>query len=297
MNIKTNSVTRRHTLMIGGAALASSLISPSLSMAETAAKSDNAKITQVRNATLLVEYGGARFLVDPMLSDKGAFPGFPGTAHSQLRNPLVELPMPIDRIIDVDAVIVTHLHPDHWDEAAKSKLPKSLPIYAQNDADAALIRSDGFNDVRVLSDTSEFKGVKLTKTEGQHGSDATLAVAGEVLGKVCGVVFSHPDQKTIYLAGDTVWNSFVESSIAQYKPDVIILNTGNAVVLGLDPIIMGREDALAVHKAAPAATIVATHMEAINHCILSRADLKDFADKQGFAGSLLIPADGEVLTI
>lgn len=297
MNIKTNSVTRRHTLMIGGAALASSLISPSLSLAETATKGGNAKITQVRNATLLVEYGGARFLVDPMLSDKGAFPGFPGTAHSQLRNPLVELPMPIDRIIDVDAVIVTHLHPDHWDEAAKSKLPKSLPIYAQNDTDAALIRKDGFSDVRVLSGTSEFKGVKLTKTEGQHGSDATLAVAGEVLGKVCGVVFSHPDQKTIYLAGDTVWNSFVASSMAQHKPDVIILNTGNAVVLGLDPIIMGREDVLAVHKAAPAAKIVATHMEAINHCILSRADLKDFADRRGFAGSLLIPADGETLTV
>jgi len=60
---------------------------------------------------------------------------------------------------------------------------------------------------------------------------------------------------------------------------------------------MGREDVLAVHKAAPAATIIATHMEAINHCILSRADLKDFAEKQGFAGSLLIPADGEVLPV
>lgn len=297
MDIKMNAVTRRHALMLGGAAFASSLISPTLSLAGTVAKGINAKITQIRNATLLIEYGGARFLIDPMLSDKGAFPGFPGTAHSQLRNPLVELPMPIDRIIDVDAVIVTHLHPDHWDEAAKSKLPKSLPIYAQNEADAALIRRDGFGDVRVLSDTSEFNGVKLIKTEGQHGSDATIAAAGEVLGKVCGIVFQHPDQRTIYVAGDTVWNGFVESSIAQHKPDVIILNTGNAVVLGLDPIIMGREDVLAVHKAAPAATIVATHMEAINHCILSRADLKDFAEKQGFAESLLIPADGEVLAV
>lgn len=80
MDIKKNFVTRRHALMIGGAAVASSLISPSLSLAEPAAKGGKAKITQVRNATLLVEYGGARFLVDPMLSDKGAFPGFPGTA-------------------------------------------------------------------------------------------------------------------------------------------------------------------------------------------------------------------------
>ena len=52
------------------------------------------KITQVRNATLLLDYAGTRFLIDPMLSAKGAFPGFEGTANSQLRNPLVELPLP-----------------------------------------------------------------------------------------------------------------------------------------------------------------------------------------------------------
>ena len=36
------------------------------------------KITQVRNATLLLDYAGTRFLIDPMLSAKGAFPGFEG---------------------------------------------------------------------------------------------------------------------------------------------------------------------------------------------------------------------------
>lgn len=60
------------------------------------------KITQVRNATLLLDYAGTRFLIDPMLSAKGAFPGFEGTANSQLRNPLVELPLPIDELVDVD---------------------------------------------------------------------------------------------------------------------------------------------------------------------------------------------------
>jgi L-ascorbate metabolism protein UlaG (beta-lactamase superfamily) len=35
------------------------------------------KITQVRNATLLLDYAGTRFLIDPMLSAKGAFPEQP----------------------------------------------------------------------------------------------------------------------------------------------------------------------------------------------------------------------------
>ena len=66
---------------------------------------------------------------------------------------------------------------------------------------------------------------------------------------------------------------------------------------GFAPIIMGEADVLAVHKAAPQATLVASHMEAINHCILSRADLRAFSEREGFASSLLIPADGESLTI
>lgn len=45
------------------------------------------KITQVRNATLLIHYAGTRFLIDPMLAPKGSYPGFEGMANSHLRNP------------------------------------------------------------------------------------------------------------------------------------------------------------------------------------------------------------------
>ena len=56
------------------------------------------KITQIRNATLHVEYAGSTFLVDPKLAEKGAYPGFPGTANSHLSNPLVDLPLPLPKI-------------------------------------------------------------------------------------------------------------------------------------------------------------------------------------------------------
>ena len=46
------------------------------------AAGQRATLTQVRNATLRVDYGGVRFLVDPMLADKGAYPGFEGTANA-----------------------------------------------------------------------------------------------------------------------------------------------------------------------------------------------------------------------
>lgn len=283
-------VTRRATLQ----ALSTGFIGLITTPAQ--ATRQQATLTQIRNATLRINYGGVRFLLDPMLDDQGTSPGFAGSANSDRRNPLVPLPVSVSNITDVDAIIVTHLHTDHWDERAKSLLEKSLPLFAQNDEDAAAIREAGFKDVRVLTELSEFNGVKLARTGGQHGTDATLKAAPR-LGEVCGVVFSHTLEKTIYIAGDTIWNEHVQRAIAQYQPEVIVLNAGKATFIGLEPIIMGEEDVRAVHRAAPKAILIASHMEAVNHCILSRAELRAFAEKEGFASNLRVPTDGETLEI
>jgi hypothetical protein len=38
-------------------------------------------------------------------------------------------------------------------------------------------------------------------------------------------------------------------------------------------------------------------MEAVNHCVLTRAELRAFAKQESFSDSLLVPADGETITI
>ena len=253
-------------------------------------------IQQIRNATLKVEYAGTTFLIDPMLAKKGAYPGFEGTYNSHLRNPLVDLPLPLEEVMKADAIIVTHTHLDHWDEAAKQPLPKGMPSFVQDEKDAISIRQDGFTDVRVLTESTVFNGTRLSKTGGQHGDDKTMAVAGELLGSVAGVVFQRPGHKTVYVAGDTVWNRHVEDALQQYKPDVIILNTGYARIQGLEgSIIMGKEDLLRAHQAAPKAMVIGTHMEAVNHGMQTRKELRDFIAEKGMdAQRVRVPADGEI---
>ncbi len=291
-----SGVSRRQLLAASGAAAATLGMAAALKAAPLPAASAGDAIVQVRNATIRVNYAGVRFLIDPMLADPGTYPGFPGSAMSHLRNPLVPLPMPVPDIIDADAVIVTHTHVDHWDDAAQKALPKGIPIFVQNATDAATIRGQGFSDVRILTADTVFKGIRLSRTGGHHGGDAVLR-ALPILDPVCGVVFRHQSHKSIYVVGDTIWDSAVEQAIQTYRPDVIVLNAGYAQWVDLGPILMGPQGVLSVHRAAPAARLIATHMEAVNHCILSRADLAAFAKKEGFHQRLSIPADGESLTV
>lgn len=257
------------------------------------------KLTQIRNATLKIDYAGSRFLIDPMLSEKGAWAGFSGTARAHLRNPLVALPMPIEEILDVDVVIVTHTHMDHWDDAAQRLIPKDRLIYVQNDGDGALIRSQGFTRVHVLSESNMIAGISITKTGGQHGSDEAYrnpALAAR-LGDACGLIFSHRDEKNLYVAGDTVWSRPYEESLRTHKPDIIALNIGCATVDGIGAIIMGKEDALHTLSILPSATLVATHMEAVNHCLLTRAELRAFSAEHHIEAKVLVPEDGETLVL
>jgi L-ascorbate metabolism protein UlaG (beta-lactamase superfamily) len=251
------------------------------------------KFTQIRNATLKLTFAGKTFLIDPMLAEKGRYPGFEGTLNSHLRNPTVGLPLSMDEILDVDAVIVTHTHPDHWDEVAVQSIPKDKLIFVQHEADAHVLKEQGFMNLQILTENTEFEGMALHKTPGQHGSDVTLSMARDVLGEVCGVVFKHDGEKTLYLAGDTVWNAYVENSLKQYQPEVVILNAGDAQIPQLGSIIMDKEDVYQVHRAAPEATLIASHMESVNHAALSRVELRQFLVEKNITNSVLVPEDGE----
>jgi len=251
-------------------------------------------IKQIRNATIVVEYAGKKFLIDPMLEEKGAYPPFPGSIKQDQYNPIVSLPTSVDEIIGgVDAVIVTHLHLDHFDEAAQRLLPKDIKMFVQNEEEATEVRDVGFKNVEVLQQDTVFEGIQLVKTKGEHGRGEELL---KLMGKVCGVVFKHPSEKTLYVAGDTVWYEGVQEELDAHKPDIIVVNGGDNQFIEYGSLIMGKEDIYEVHKAAPNAKIISVHMEAVNHWALSREELKNFSKEKGFSSHILVPEDGEYYT-
>ena len=69
-------------------------------------------IQQIRNATLVVTYANQVLLIDPFLGEKGSLPPF-GQTPNAVANPLVDLPVDVNTLLDPDAIFVTHLHLDH----------------------------------------------------------------------------------------------------------------------------------------------------------------------------------------
>ena len=216
----------------------------------------------------------------------------PWPERNEFRSPLVELPCPAGEVLaDVDAVVVTHVHPDHFEEKTAALMDHMLPVYAQNETDAATIASWGFNDVRVLSDAgTTFGALTLTRVPAQHG----LTPATDC-DPASGVVLTATGEPTLYLAGDTVWYPEVARTLERFRPEVTVLNCCGATMASRGRIIMDEEDVLAVCLAAPWTRVVASHMEAVNHGNVSRTYLRTFADRLGGGEQVLIPADGEQL--
>ena len=150
------------------------------------------KFQQIRSATSIVHFGGKRFLIDPMLADQGTYPDVPETTSTGRGNPDCDLPCPINSLFDVDAVIVTHLHFDHFDAVAAEVLPKTLTVFSQSEEEAQILRGMGFIDVRLLTaDGTEFDGVKLHRTDCDHGSTNLVTLEGykEVKIRFCNITF------------------------------------------------------------------------------------------------------------
>ena len=250
------------------------------------------KLRLVRHATLLVEVGGRRLLVDPMLSDACSLPSIEGSANDR-RNPLVELPSPASEVVaGVDVVLVTHTHTDHLDDAAVEALPDQVPLLCQP-PDEGTLRGRGFSDVRPVADRLEIDGLQVTRTGGRHGSGEI----GEEMGPVSGFVVEAVDEPTLYVAGDTIWCEEVRAALGVHRPDIVVVNAGAARFTEGDPITMAVADVLETAGAAADARVVAVHMEAINHCLLTRTELREELQRAGAADHVLVPADGEAAAL
>ncbi|POB15146.1 hypothetical protein [Halobacteriovorax sp. DA5] len=95
--------------------------------------------------------------------------------------------------------------------------------------------------------------------------------------------------------GDTVLTPRIIEFIKQEQPDYIVAPTGIAQFDIGSPLLLPKKD---IKKLIEISTgsIIANHMDALDHCRLSRRELKELLGKEA-SKRFIIPEDGETIKL
>lgn len=253
------------------------------------------KIQQIRNATILLDYGKEKVLVDPMLAQAGSIPSLKYFTHKLRRNPLVELPQNSDSILEtVTHILITHCqkgHFDHLDRAAIKWIRKNnLPVFCTEE-DAEYLRRLRLNVIPLKSNQSNsFFDGKISLVPCLHGD----GIIGKFMAHGFGYVIERPNQPSVYVIGDSILTKEIQSALAVYQPEIVVMPAGGAAFDFGGEIIMNADDVEVLAKLF-AGKLVVNHLEALDHCPTTRQEIRTLAQKLGLQNRVMVPEDGEAL--
>jgi len=260
------------------------------------------KIHHLRSATFIIESGDKFILIDPMLGKKGSMPPFSIIKAKAAKNPTVEMPSNADNLLNkVTHTLITHSqtfgikvlqHGDHLDPAGEEFLiSRNIPI-ATPAKDKAYLEKYGLTVNWGIENwqTIDFLDGKLTAIPAQHGH----GWIHKVMANGVGFFLQLPNEPTIYISGDTVLTDDVKRALNELKPDITVVAAGRARMDVGQPLLMSTDEVMEFIRLSPS-KVIANHMEALNHCAITRSNLKESIYKNNLSDKVLIPADGETL--
>ena len=262
------------------------------------------KIHHLRNATFIIESKENFILIDPMLSEKGQLPPFARIKHKAQNNPTVPLPASSSDILSkVTHCLITHsqkwgiealTHTDHLDNAGKTFLQKNQTPVASLKNDAKYLKKHNINITTELEywKPQDFIDGQIIAVAAKHGH----GFIHNIMANGAGLFLSLPDEPSIYISGDTVLTDDVKKALEEFNPDITVVAAGNASIdIGGD-ILMPIEEIIEFIQLSPS-KVIANHLEALNHCPITREQLKEELIKHDLLDKVYIPEDGEVLEI
>lgn len=255
------------------------------------------KITQIRNATILIETmveGKAQgILVDPMFAPKGAIPSLKYATKSRRRNPLVELPLNMDELkTRVTCCLITHCqkgHFDHLDRAATKWLRENnIPVYCSTQDSEFLTKKGLAVHTLAPSNENKFLSGSVELIPCLHGE----GFIGKMMAHGYGYHIQLPDEPSLYITGDTILTKEVKAFVSRIQPDTIVLPAGGANFDLGGEIIMGLSEAIEMGELAEG-KLVANHLESLDHCPVTRESIKSETRLRGWEHRFFVPEDGE----
>ncbi|MEX0426978.1 MBL fold metallo-hydrolase [Nocardioides sp. DS6] len=210
----------------------------------------------IGTATTLLRLGPFTLLTDPNFLHRGqrAYLG-KGLFSKRLTEPSRQ---PAD-LPALDAVLLSHLHGDHFDRIARAELARDVPLLTTPAAERKL-RRWGFSAHGMATWDEELlvagdSRLKVTSVPGQHAPGMARHVLPPVMGEVLEVDDGGRPFR-VYVTGDTLHRPWLRHVTDRLGPlDAMVVHLGGTRALGLLVTMDGEQGADLVDLLAPAVTV------------------------------------------
>jgi L-ascorbate metabolism protein UlaG (beta-lactamase superfamily) len=264
-----------------------------------AGPSDDVTLTFGGNATTLLRLGPFTLLTDPNFVPRGSrvYLG-KGLFTTRLTEPALQP----TQLPPLDAILLSHLHGDHWDRVATRHLDKGTPVVTTQEAARALSRR-GFGSTADLTPwqthelTSGAHTLRITAAPGVHGPGPMGKLLPPVMGSVLELMTGGEVTWRGYISGDTIYRSYLVEVLERCGPlDVVVPHLGGTRALGVTVTMDARQGADLVQLLSPKVT-VPVHFDDYSRF---RSPLGDFVDevrRRRLPGELRPVHRGDVISL
>jgi len=228
--------------------------------------------------SLLITFNDLTLLTDPMLGQgENAFiMADPNEMFDLKKGPNVKThsrltKLPKFDLKELDLILLSHAHEDHFDQAAQEKLNRSLPVLLPAQ-DHKKVQDYGFNNLFSLKPGDERtypagKGtLSITAVPADHSeNEKLLPLLGHGLGYF--IKFKQGNwQRSVYWSGDSMPTKRVMDFVKALGPvDVFIPNMGRVGTTGpLGQFSLGAKEAALMANALGAEKILPIHHSTYN---------------------------------
>ncbi len=238
--------------------------------------------------TYVLKLGSFKILTDPMFCPKS------DTAFLIKRHPTTGLvntfvkrftePSVFDTS-NIDLLLISHLHADHFDKEARETLNKNLTTVAPTTNKETLLKWEFFNTTSLKwNDTitfkKDFERLKIIAVKALHAKDEHLNTE---LGQVNGYIIEYNDRRTvfrIYWTGDTVWFDEMKDFKQFGKINLFIPNMG---AVGAEGNIgrrgLNAMECIRIIKCLNPARIIPVHHSTFSHYVEPISVLQELSAK------------------
>jgi L-ascorbate metabolism protein UlaG (beta-lactamase superfamily) len=252
----------------------------------------------IGTATTVLRLGPFTLLTDPNFLHRGqrAYLG-KGLWSKRLTEPSLQ-PGELPRL---DAVVLSHLHGDHFDRVARRGLPRDQPVITTPQAAGRLDKwgftTEGLRtwDSTALSEDDWTLTVQALPAV--HARGVMGALLPPVMGSMLELSRGGETTRRVYISGDTLTGEHI-SEISQRHPeiDVAVVHLGGTRVL-LHTVTMDTAQGADFLRRVGPRTAIGVHYDDYRVFRDPCATLAEHARESGFAGRITFAERGRTISL